>query len=70
MQGEPSSSGNAQVLKHVKYRGHFMECMNAARVSRSQNLVKESRYVISRSETLMTLADALVMKIRIRRANG
>ena len=70
MQGEPVSSGSVQALKPVKYRGRFVECMNVATVSRSQTLISESRYVISRSGTLMTWAEALVTRIRGRQASG
>ena len=70
MNGRPRSSDSVQALKPLKYRGRFLELMNVARVSRSQNLIRESADVISRSGSLMTWAEALVTMIRGRRANG
>ena len=60
MKSEAISMGSVHALKRVKYRGRFMEWMNVALVNRSQELVKESRYVISRSETLMMLGRRFV----------
>ena len=70
MNGQRRSSGSVRALKPLKYRGRFMELMNAARVSRSQNLIRESADVISRSGSLMTWAEALLTRIRGRRASG
>ena len=65
MQGQPKDSAR---LRPLKYHGRVIESMNQELLRNSRLLITKPRHTISRSEAMMTLAGALMARIRTRRA--